>query len=134
MCEAFPQPCEISAVALGKFGVAIGRASQPSVAADDVQCEKRDTPEIPADVFAVFGEFWIRALTLTRERNGTLAKALFACKEQGAQFCQPLERLETGGACLVMAIGPLVVARKIDQRIDRRAELFEPAGPERVRS
>src|SRR5437763_8189092 len=130
--EALAHPREIGARALGEFGIPFRRATEAVVAADDVQREKGDAAEIPAHVLAILVESSFAICALARERKGALAETLLAVEEQAAQLGEPLQRIAAGNALLRVAVGPFVVAGRVDQRIGGTAELPEPPRPQLV--
>src|SRR5262249_15882250 len=117
--EAFTQPGEIGAVALGELRVAFGGGRETIVAAGGVQGQKGNAAEIPADILPILCELSVLGAALPDQVDAALAEALLAVEEQAAQLDQPLQRVAAGNALLGMAIRPFVVARRVDQRVRR---------------
>ena len=80
----------------------------------------------PTDVLAVFLKHGVRALALVDQGHCALAEALFARKEDFAHMGKPFQRVPTLNPLLLVAVGPFVVAWRIDKRVCRSAELRKP--------
>jgi hypothetical protein len=109
------------------FGVAVGRAAETIVTTGYVQCYKRRTASSPTDVLAIFLKNGIRALALMNQGHRPPAEALFARKEDFAHMGKPFQRVATLNSLLLVAVGPFVVAWRVDKRVCRSAELRKPA-------
>src|SRR5262249_8730729 len=115
--EDFLQPREIRGVALAVFRVLLGRAAEVVVGADDVDRREQPGSDAPARVLPELGVARIVALAL--ELEPAPAQALIVDEEQLAQPGQPLDGFKAAGPGGV-AVGPLVVAGRIDERMARR--------------
>src|SRR5258708_15366416 len=119
--KAIAQPGDIGGVACCELGIAFGRAAAAVVAAYDVQRNEGDVRHAPARVLGIAG--------LAGERDRALSKAAFSAEKHSAQCAEALERRQVRPTLAGVAVGPLVVAPRIDHGMPEAPEPAEPPGP-----
>ena len=80
------------------------------------------TPSLVQRAFSTNCPLRQRQVRLALDRHGRPAQTLRPYEEHGAELAEPLERVEFAGR-IAVAVGPLVVARRVDQRLLEGAEV-----------